>query len=94
MGNLNDKNELNNLIGRCIELLEDMVDNDDIRIQIQYSTIIIKKIDKMKEFYNSNEKRKIEVLDCLRGFMKDSCEDLFTKNQIILFSSMLKSLMK
>ena len=73
-----------------LEVIEKMEDNDDIRIQIQYVTRIIKQLDILyKNGYISNNKRKVIVL--FRSVLKLNCDNsVFSDKQLEEFKKILK----
>lgn len=82
-----DAKEYENLINRSLVLLDKMRNNDDLRIQIQYTAILIKKIDKIRTLdVVKNNKNRMKIFAFLRLVLKiNSDEVLFNNEQIDLF---------
>lgn len=77
---------------KVLDVIENMEDNDDIRIQIQYVTRIIKQLDLLyKNGYISNNKRKVIVL--FRSVLKLNCDNsVFSHKQLEEFKKILNLL--
>ena len=84
------KGIINVNLDKMLDVIENMEDNDDIRIQIQYVTRIIKQLDILyKNGYISNNKRKVIVL--FRSVLKLNCDNsVFSDKQLEEFKKILK----
>ncbi len=84
------KGIINVNLDKMLDVIENMEDNDDIRIQIQYVTRIIKQLDILyKNGYISNNKRKVIVL--FRSILKLNCDNsVFSDKQLEEFKKILK----
>ena len=93
---LKDATEYEDLIERSLVLLDNMRDNDDLRIQIQYTTILIKKIDKIRSLdVVKNNKSRMKIFAFLRLVLKINCDEvLFNNEQIDLFCEAFEKIEK
>lgn len=93
---LRDAAEYENLLKRSLVLLGNMKNNDDLRIQIQYTTILIKKIDKIRNLdVVKNDKNRMKIFAFLRLVLKINCdEDLFSSEQIDLLCEAFEKIEK
>lgn len=83
------KGIINVNLDKVLDVIENMEDNDDIRIQIQCVTRIIKQLDLLyKNGYISNSKRKVIVL--FRSVLKLNCDNsVFSDKQLEEFKKIL-----
>lgn len=93
---LRDATEYEDLLERSLVLLDNMRSNDDLRIQIQYTTILIKKIDKIRSLdVVKNNKNRMKIFAFLRLVLKINCdEDLFSNEQIDLLCEAFEKIEK
>lgn len=84
--NADNWQECQKIVERALEILHDWENTDDIKMQVQYASVIIGKIDNLKkrEVVSCDEARN-KVCTLLRNVIRlNFSEDVFSKEQIAL----------